>query len=117
MRGGVAGSQGDGAIGVRDAGGTFGRGPEECIPGAFIRTNDFPRIAVDRGNGNVYVTWQDYRTGAFDIQLAQSTDGGLTWTEAKSPVNPDKGKDHYMPAIDVVPPAPPLPHPGALSAP
>src|SRR5207302_753947 len=22
----------------------FGRGPEECVPGPFIRTNDFPRI-------------------------------------------------------------------------
>lgn len=81
----------------------FGRGPEECIPGAYIRTNDFPRIAVDRGNGNLYVTWQDYRAGAFDIQLAQSTDGGATWTEARAAVNPDRGKDHYQPAIDVVP--------------
>lgn len=81
----------------------FGRGPEECIPGAYIRTNDFPRIAVNRGNGDLYATWQDYRTGEFDIHLSQSTDGGLTWTEASAPVNPDQGKDHYFPAIDVVP--------------
>jgi hypothetical protein len=81
----------------------FGRGPEECIPGAFIRTNDFPMIAVNRGAGTLYATWQDYRTGRFDIQLAQSTDGGTTWTPAAAPVNPDQGKDHYFPAIDVVP--------------
>jgi hypothetical protein len=81
----------------------FGRGPEECIPGAYIRTNDFPRIAVNRGNGDLYATWQDYRTGEYDIHLAQSTDGGVTWTEAQAPVNPDTGKDHYFPAIDVVP--------------
>ncbi len=81
----------------------FGRGPEECIPGAYIRTNDFPRIAVNRGNGDLYATWQDYRNGQYDIQLSQSTDGGLTWTEAKAPVNPDQNKDHYFPAIDVVP--------------
>lgn len=80
----------------------FGRGPEECIPGAFIRTNDFPRIAVNRGNGNLYATWQDYRTGEFDIQLSASTDGGMTWTEAKNAVNPDTGKDHYFAAIGVV---------------
>lgn len=79
----------------------FGRGPEECIPGAYIRTNDFPRIAVSRSNGNVYSTWQDYRTGKFDIQLATSTDGGFTWTEAVAPVNPVDGKDHYFPAIGV----------------
>ena len=80
----------------------FGRGPEECIPGAFIRTNDFPRIAVNRGNGNLYATWQDYRAGEFDIQISRSTDGGKTWTEANSPVNPDTGKDHYFAAIGVV---------------
>lgn len=80
----------------------LGRGPEECIPGAYIRTNDFPRIAVNRGNGNVYATWQDYRTGNFDIQLAASTDGGMTWTEAAMPVNAEDGKDHYFAAISVV---------------
>src|ERR1700687_329625 len=79
----------------------FGRGPEECIPGAYIRTNDFPRIAVSRSTGNVYATWQDYRTGKFDIQLAASTDGGKTWTEATKPVNPEDGKDHYSAAIAI----------------
>jgi hypothetical protein len=78
----------------------FGRGPEECIPGAFIRTNDYPRIALNRDNGRLYATWQDYRTGEFDVQLAQSSDGGATWTEARAPVNPDRGRDHYFPAVD-----------------
>jgi hypothetical protein len=78
----------------------FGRGPEECIPGAFIRTNDFPRIAVNRENGNVYSTWQDYRNGEFDIQLAMTSDG-TTWTDAAKKVNPDSGKDHYFAAIDI----------------
>ena len=81
----------------------FGRGPEQCIPGAFIRTNDFPQIAVNRGSGTLYATWQDYRAGRLDIQLAQSTDGGGTWSPAAAPVNPDKTTDHYFPAIDVVP--------------
>jgi hypothetical protein len=81
----------------------FGRGPEECIPGAYIRTNDFPRIAVNRQNGHLFVAWQDYRTGEFDIHLSTSTDGGMTWREAGPPVNPDSGKDHYFAAIDLVP--------------
>jgi len=80
----------------------FGRGPEECIPGVFIRTNDFPRITVNRGNGNLYATWQDYRSGEFDIQMSSSTDGGKTWTEAKAAVNPDSGKDHYFAAVSAV---------------
>ena len=81
----------------------FGRGPEECIPGAFIRTNDFPRITKDNTqNNHVYAVWQDYRNGEYDIQLSQSTDGGLTWHEAGT-VNPDRGLDHYFPATDQSP--------------
>jgi hypothetical protein len=56
---------------------------------------------VNRDNGNLYVAWQDYRTGEFDIHLAASFDRGLTWQNAAAPVNPDSGKDHYFPAIDV----------------
>jgi hypothetical protein len=78
----------------------FGRGPEECIPGIYARTSDFPRAAVNPANGHVYVTWQDYRNGEYDVQLASSTDGGATWGKAVT-VNPDTGLDHTMPAIDV----------------
>jgi hypothetical protein len=81
----------------------FGRGPEECIPGAWIRTNDFPRILTENTQGpNLYVTWQDYRNGEFDIQLSRSSDGGHTWTELGT-VNPDTGVDHYFAAVDQSP--------------
>ena len=81
----------------------FGRGPEECIPGAFIRTNDFPRILTQNTqNGHLYVVWQDYRNGEFDIQLAVSLDGGDTWREAGE-VNPDTGLDHYFAAVEQSP--------------
>jgi hypothetical protein len=81
----------------------FGRGPEECIPGAYIRTNDFPRITTENTqNGHLYVTWQDYRNGEYDIQLAESTDGGKTWAEIGQ-VNPDTGLDHYFAATDQSP--------------
>lgn len=81
----------------------FGRGPEECIPGAFIRTNDFPRmVSQNTQNNHLYVTWQDYRNGEFDIQLSVSNDGGLTWHEAGT-VNPDRGLDHYFAAVEQTP--------------
>jgi hypothetical protein len=81
----------------------FGRGPEECVPGPFIRTNDFPRITKDNTQDNhVYAVWQDYRNGEYDIQMSISLDGGLTWHEAGT-VNPDTGLDHYMPATDQSP--------------
>ena len=78
----------------------FGRGPEECIPGPYIRTNDFPRLSYNNDSGHLYATWQDYRNGEYDIQLSQSLDGGRTWHEVGT-VNPDRGLDHYMPAVDL----------------
>jgi len=77
----------------------FGRGPEECIPGAFIRTNDFPRISLNTQNNHLFATWQDYRNGEYDIQLSQSLDGGLTWHEVGT-ANPDRGLDHYFAAVE-----------------
>ena len=81
----------------------FGRGPEECIPGPFIRANDYPRITTENTQSNhLYAVWNDYRHGEFDIQLSRSTDGGRTWRPAGT-VNPDRGLDHYFPAVDQTP--------------
>ena len=81
----------------------FGRGPEECIPGGFIRTNDFPRILTQNsGNNHLYAVWQDYRNDEYDIQMSISTNGGLTWREAGT-VNPDRGLDHYFAAVEQTP--------------
>src|SRR5438105_8816159 len=44
-------------------------GVGQCIPGAYVRTNDFPRIAVHKSNGHLYVVWQDYRTGEYDLHM------------------------------------------------
>jgi hypothetical protein len=73
---------------------------QECIPGAFVRANDFPRLAVNPSNGHLYAVWNDYRNGEFDIQMASSADGGQTWG-ATQMVNPDTGLDHYFGAVDV----------------
>ena len=78
----------------------FGRGLEECIPGPWIRTNDFPRIARDDGNGALYAVWQDFRNAEFDIQISRSTDGGKTWKSGGT-VNPSTGFDHYFAAVDI----------------
>src|SRR4029079_18652455 len=54
----------------------FGRGPEECIPGPFIRTNDFPRITTENTqNNHLDAVWQDYRNAEFHIPLLRHTAG------------------------------------------
>jgi hypothetical protein len=78
----------------------FGRGPEQCVPGNFVRTNDFPRIGLRRSNGHLYVAWQDYRNGEYDVQLSRSLDGGANWTPATT-VNATHNHDHYEPAVAV----------------
>nr|WP_296072381.1 hypothetical protein [uncultured Actinoplanes sp.] len=80
----------------------FGRGPEQCIPGAYIRApfETAQRLSVDERTGVLYNTWYDYRLGEFDVFVVRSTDGGATWTTPRL-VNPDRGTDHYFSAIDV----------------
>jgi hypothetical protein len=79
----------------------FGRGPEQCIPGPWIRSNDYPRIGLDTSNNSLYAVWQDYRNHQYDIQISRSRNGGRTWHEADGTVNPAHGTDHYFPAVDV----------------
>jgi hypothetical protein len=80
----------------------FGRGPEQCIPGAFIRApiETSQRIAVDHRTGDVFDTWYDNRSGELDVWLSRSKDGGITWSTPRM-VNADTGKDHYFPAVDI----------------
>jgi hypothetical protein len=80
----------------------FGRGPEQCIPGAYIRApfETAQRLSVDERTGALYNTWYDYRYGEFDVFVVRSTDGGATWTAPRL-VNPDRGTDHYFSAIDI----------------
>lgn len=79
----------------------FGRGPEQCIPGNFVRapSETSPRIAVNERNGDVFVAWFDYRK-SFVINLARSTDRGQTWSN-RIIANDDARTDHYFPGIDV----------------
>ncbi len=73
-----------------------------CSPGAFIRVpaETSQRIAVDQSNGDLYVTWYDYRFGEYDVFLSRSTNAGRSWSQPRK-VNPDRGTDHYSAAIDV----------------
>src|SRR5262249_35551383 len=60
----------------------FGRGPEQCIPGVFIRApfETSQRLNVDNQTGTLYDTWYDYRFGEFDVFVTRSTNNGRTWS-------------------------------------
>lgn len=65
--------------------------------------------AVNRRNGNIYITWADGRFSGFthdDIALTYSTDGGNTWTAPfkmnKTPTNiPTIDQQAFTPSIAV----------------
>jgi hypothetical protein len=76
--------------------------PIECVPGPYVVLEDDPHVAAQPRNGHLYVVWEDYRAGEYDIELARSTDGGATWSAART-VNPDRGLDHYLPAVAAAP--------------
>ena len=74
-----------------NGGQTFGRGvkianvtpatPDGLLflgPGRYMRTIEFPSIAI-RG-GKIYVAWNDGASGRSHIRLATSTNGGATWS-------------------------------------
>jgi hypothetical protein len=50
--------------------------------GEDVRTGDIiPEVAVDPGNGNLYLVWQDARFNGVDqVAFSMSEDGGFTWS-------------------------------------
>lgn len=68
----------------------FGRGPEQCVDSLFVRSDDFPALALDPTNGNhLAAAWTDTRaatgSGNYDIVVSESSDGGATWSDNQSP--------------------------------
>lgn len=51
--------------------------------GSFDTTQNFPVLAVDNANdNNVYVVWTDPTPTSWNIEFADSSDGGQTWSPA-----------------------------------
>jgi hypothetical protein len=78
--------------------------------GADIRTGEIlADVAVDPGNGNLYMVWADARFSNFqhnDIAFSMSTDGGLTWSDPikinQTPTNlSDANQQAFTPSVAV----------------
>jgi len=66
-------------------------------------TNGFPFICVDYSNnatrGNVYVIWDDARSGNSDIWFQRSTNGGTNWLSSPVRVNDVTTNTQFWPVI------------------
>jgi hypothetical protein len=73
-------------------------------PGVAFRTPTFAFVAVDDTNPNtVYVAYQNFVGGDYDIYAQRSTDGGATW-DAPVQVNeedPNSPRHQIFPTIEV----------------
>jgi hypothetical protein len=71
-------------------------------PGVAFRTPTFAFVATDDVNSNVvYVAYQNFVGGDYDIYVQRSTDGGATWGVPVQ-VNADPGTRHQIfPTIEV----------------
>jgi hypothetical protein len=79
--------------------------PDTGLP---IRAEGFvPEVAVDRTNGNLYVTWQDTMFAGVDqIAFTMSDDDGATWSDpvkvSQTPSSSDVANEQaWVPAVDV----------------
>ncbi|HVX60574.1 MAG TPA: hypothetical protein VHC19_08230, partial [Pirellulales bacterium] len=70
-----------------------------------IRSNEFPHVAINPVNGDIYVTYDNNPSGTdkADVYIVESVDGGNTWS-APVRVNDDSTTtDQWQPTIAVTP--------------
>jgi hypothetical protein len=81
---------------------TVGTISDPQAPGVAFRTPTFAFVATDSTNPDiVYVAYQNFVGGDYDIYVQRSTDGGATWG-APAQVNEDPGSRHQIfPTIEV----------------
>jgi len=89
-----------------DGGSTFGPGVTvsqvtgvpalELGPGMFVRTAEFPVLAVH--GGTLWMAWNDAALGRSHIRLGASLDGGSSWTFRWASAGP---LDDVQPALSV----------------
>lgn len=68
-----------------------------------VTTNGFPYICCDYSNnatrGNVYIVWDDQRSGNYDVWFQRSTNGGTSWLASPVRVNDVTTNNQYWPVI------------------
>jgi len=82
-----------------DGGSSFGQSVRvDDSPAESTQLN--PRIAVDT-SGDVYVVWQDSRSGNWDIYFSKSTDGGVSFSTPNVKVSDEGLFAKFWPMVAV----------------
>ena len=72
------------------------------LVGSSFRNDSFPSVDVDQTSGKVYVAWADFRSGRGQVMLTTSSNGGDTWTPAKTVLNV-AGRSAFFTGVAVSP--------------
>ncbi len=72
------------------------------LPGSSFRNDSFPSVDVDQTSGKVYVAWADFRNAHGQVMLTTSSNGGGTWTAARTVLDV-VGRSAFFPGVAVSP--------------
>ncbi|TES93795.1 MAG: T9SS type A sorting domain-containing protein [Candidatus Cloacimonadota bacterium] len=72
--------------------------PNIKVSDSSVATRKFPSITVDTMS-NLYIVWQDNRSGRWDIYFTKSTDGGLNWQHPDFSISDSLEGDHFEPKL------------------
>jgi hypothetical protein len=81
---------------------TAGLIPTAGLPNTRFRDGIVQNFAASPTyGGHLYLTYEDWdsATGQFDVKFVQSTDGGLTWSEAVQVNDADTQTDQFQPSV------------------
>jgi len=70
-----------------------------CLPGTTVHDGAVGSLSASRTTpGHLYLTWEEYAAGRLRVRLSWSTDGGASWSPART-VGDAAGTDQFQPSV------------------
>jgi hypothetical protein len=80
--------------------------PFLTLPNTTFRDGISDSFAVSPSNGHLFIAMEVYHGKGIDVQLIESTDGGLTWSQpiyVNDAETVDDGTDQFQPTVAIAP--------------